>query len=1017
MNQKLAIGIDFGTTYSCSGVWINGGVVIIPNGIGERTTPSVVIFEKKNEYYVGEETLNHFPKKNSVKIFEIKRLIGKNYNEILDLLDYFPFKIEKEENGEGPVIVMTFDNEEKVKYTPEQIVCLIFKKIISNAESFLNQKVTDVVITVPADFNHTQRHAIKKAAESIRGIKVLKLINEPSAAALTSCFYQINKNDNIMMIDIKNIESVLLDPAPNLVLETPFNNFLNTNTIIENNDSSEKFFLVFDLGGGTYDVSLVEQNDTMVETISSSGNQMLGGGDFDKILIDYCLSKLDNLNLDQKIIKEDFKSMQRLKMACEQTKKFLSIKELDTIYIEDFYKEESLSIPITRENFEKLCKELFDKLIGPIDNVLKDSKIDINQIQEVILVGGSSKIPKIKNILSEKFPNTKINDTINPDEVVAYGATLFCEKLVRNDNETLKDFEYFDCTQHSYGIETENGDIEIILPRGSKYPSCVTKYFHNTYNDQITFDINVYEGEQKKCRNNKLLAKFTIEGIPKKKKGELILTVNIGIDTNQTIYVNAYVAENNIKKGIKIKNDNRFENMEVINIDDAENVINYNDINKKRVKYKNNIIDYYKSFKNTENVQEKYAIIKNYHIVIIDYLKFLEEKCFDIESEEYLSLVDKLFKSYRNIYITDIFKLFSSIDKENIETNIKLYLKKICLKNPFRLKPLLNNFENIKREISEIFYSISVYCMKILREKALNFFNLKKKNSSSISKNIYEECLNIAKSNFNEKILNLISNELKNAYEDIKEECEVNIKIISAEFFNGIDNTKKTGKLFSDDDLDYDNLCLLSFNFSQALKQIDTIKNLDENKEALETKSICLANIVKIEYTMKKRRITLENLKLKADISIEIVDKKLSKDKEYVKKNWYNEVVELRNDIQKKIDSMQIIDNNNNNSNLDAIFNEKFLCGDIEFLTFLLTNYPYKGFNGNMNFIEEYKKNKKKFLKKLIINYKKYDNASNNETSNNETPNNDDDLSQKKEIILKYINNTLNQLNNVTVGE
>ena len=1018
MEEKLALGIDFGTTYSCSGVWINGGVVIIPNSLGERTTPSVVIFDKKNEYYVGEETLNHLPKKNSVKIYEIKRILGKNYNEISDLLNYFPFKIEKEKNGEGPVIVMTFDNKEKAQYTPEQIASLIFKKIISNAESFLNQKVTDVVITVPADFNHTQRLAVKKSAESIKGINVLRLINEPSAAALTSTFYQINKNQNIIMMDVNNIENAVLDSAPHPMAETPFDNYLNTNTIDENDneESSDKFFLVFDLGGGTYDVSLVEQNDSMLETISSSGNQKLGGGDFDRALMDYCLSKLDNLKLKKDEIQKNFKSMQRLKIACEQTKKFLSMKEQDTIYIEDFYKEEALSVPITRVKFEDLCKNYFDQLLEPIDKVLKDSKIEVNQIQEVILVGGSSKIPKIKTILSKKFPKTRINDKINPDEVVAYGATLFCEKLIRNNNESLKDFDYFDCTQHSYGIETDNGDVEIILPRGSKYPSCVTKYFHNSYNNQTTFEIKVYEGENKKCKNNKFLATFTIEGIPKMKAGELICTVKIGIDTNQTVYVNAYVGEKDIKKGIKIKNDNRFENMKVISVDDVENIIDYDEINKKRVKYKNSIMDYFKNYQEAKNEVDKFTLLKNYNTAIIDYLTFLEEKCFDIESEEYLSLVDKLFKSYQNMYSPNMFKLISDKDKENIEFNIKLLLSKICLKNPFRLKPLLKNLEKIKRETSDIFYSISIYCMKILRVKALDFFNLKKKNSSSISKNIYEECLNIAKSNLDEKILNLIPNQLKNEFEEIKEECEINIKIISVEFFDGIEQTKKTGKLFSNDDLDYDNLCLLSFNFSQALKNIDMIKNLDKNKEALETKSICLANIVKIEYSMKKkRRISLENLKLKADTCIDIVDNKLSKDKKYVKKDWYNEIIQLRNNIQNEIESMQKNENNNNNNDddLDKIFNEKYLCGEEEFLTFLLTNYPYQGFDLTKDFLAEYKKNKKFYLKRLITKYKNYDN--NTIITDDGSQNNN--LSQKKEIILRYINNIINDLNRQTAGE
>ena len=275
MEEKHTIGIDFGTTYSCIGTWTNGGVVIIPNGIGERTTPSVVIFENKKKIYVGEETLNHLSKKNTIKIYEIKRLIGKKYHEIKDLIKYFPFKIEKEENGDYPIIKMTFDNGDTAEYSPESIASLIFKKLISNAEKFLNHKINDILLTVPADFSNNQRQAIKVAAESIPGIKILQIINEPSAAALAA-FFSYNKIKNCVLLDYDQNKNNDLNSAPDPIINIGINNEIKikesyldlsfiSNNIIKN-DNKKNYFLIFDLGGGTYDVSLIKINDCFLET-------------------------------------------------------------------------------------------------------------------------------------------------------------------------------------------------------------------------------------------------------------------------------------------------------------------------------------------------------------------------------------------------------------------------------------------------------------------------------------------------------------------------------------------------------------------------------------------------------------------------------------------------------------------------------------------------------------------------------------------------------------------------------
>ena len=342
-------------------------------------------------------------------------------------------------------------------------------------------------------------------------------------------------------------------------------------------------------------------------------------------------------------------------------------------------------------------------------------------------------------------------------------------------------------------------------------------------------------------------------------------------------------------------------------------------------------------------------------------------------------------------------------EKKEIEETILKYLKLISIKNPFRLKQLIVVFESIKIEISEIFYSISINCMEILEEKAKKYLDLKTKNSSSVTKNIYEECLNISKYSFRKEILlTAIDNKLKEKYKKIKEECEKKIIILSIGFINEIQNTIETGRLFSDSNLDKDNLSLLSFNINQILKLINSIENLFKDKETLEKKSICLATIVKIEFSMKSRVMSLTNLLAHAQESIDIVDNKLGD--EYEKKEWYNEIVDLRNQIQRKINMPTGGSTpQGDNEKIREVFEEKFLQGEEEFLKFLVENYPNEEFNKNYDVVGEYKKNKRKLLNNLMISYKKYDN---NFTRLNVQEKNN--LSFKKEIILEYLGNLKN---------
>ena len=1004
MESKPRLGIDFGTTYCCVGVWIEGGVSIIPNSIGERTTPSVVIFDSPNEIFVGEDTLYHILKKDSVKIYEIKRIIGKKYNQIGDLLKDFTYKIEQDDNGE-PIIRI---NQEKTYY-PEEIAHLIINKLIKNAELYLNQKVNEIVITVPSDFSDIQRNKIKKAAELNKDIKVLQLINEPSAAVLSYGFPKRFLKNMFNYFNPFNQKYTLLDYQPqkilhpmeeegeenNLDINDPFKFSVRSSFL---NQDKDKNILVFDLGGGTFDVSLIIITSYIFETKRTLGNQRLGGGDFDNKLMEFCLDEFSHKNIISKDeIKKNKKCIQMLKIACEKTKKILSIKEEDKVYIEDFYNGLTLNCSITRSKFENLCKEYFNQLIPTIKNVLiyKNKTIKIN---EIVLAGGSSKIPKVKEILRNEFPEPiKINDSISSDEVVAFGATFFSESLRRNTGEIWGDFQYLDCLQHSYGVELEDGTMDVLLKAGKKYPTEVVKYYFNAYDDQSNFEIKVYEGEKKQVNENELVGQFTLNNIPIKKKNEVCLTIIFNFDEDQILSVTASVAENGEKKCIKINKKNQDENRNAIqgNI----GLIN-NGINKQEKQLKKEIMDYTKHFKKAKSDKIKFDIIINYNKLIIEYLIFLETNYNDIESEKYFYLLDKLFKSYSYLLKTQLISFVDLNSKGNIKDTVESYLEKISKKNPFRLKNLLEHFKDIKKDNSDIYYSSSIYSMGILKKRGDDYFKKMKKNSVLIAKTFYEECVIIAKVVFsnNTIMLEQIDIGLRRNYAECIEECENKIKIISADFISVIENTKLTGNLFSNNNnLDDDHLNLFILNLKESLKILDSIEDLNENIEALESKSICLANIVQIQFQLKaKDNIKYKDLQEMYNYSKQSIDIANNLGQNCKNKNWYNEINNLNIKIKDKLE----------NSSAPPIFDIKkfddelrnLSLNDEEFLKHILTKCPFEGCEFSENMLEEYQKDKENFLKMLLNKYKKSGNEENNM------------INEKNKIIVKYLNNILNNL-------
>jgi hypothetical protein len=624
-----------------------------------------------------------------------------------------------------------------------------------------------------------------------------------------------------------------------------------------------------------------------------------------------------------------------------------------------------------------------------------------------VLVGGSSKIPKIKQILRDEFPKPiKINDSISPDEVVAFGAAFFAENLRRNTGEFWGDFQYLDCTQHSYGVELENGKMEVLLKAGDKYPTEVAKYFFNAYDNQVDFQINVYEGENEKVNENELIGHFTLKNIPIKKKNEVCLTIIFNFDEDQILSVTAFVAENGQKESIKIdKKDQKLNESQ--NIIQGNICLNNNNLkNKKEKQIKKDIMDYTKNFKKAKEDKVKFDIILNYNKLIIEYLTFLETNYNDIESEKYLYLLEKLFKSYSYLLKTQLISFVDLKLKEDIENNVKSYLKKVSKKNPFRIKYLLEHFRDIKKDNSDIYYSSLIYSMEILKNRGDDFFKKMDKNSILNAKTFYEECLLIGKACFNNNTIMLeqIDIDLKRNYDEFQDECENKIKIISADFMSVIENTKATGNLFpNNNNLDDDHLSLCILNLKESLEILDSIEELSFNKKALESKAICLANIVQIQFQLKsKDNISPQNLQEMYNYSKQSIDIAKSLGENFIKKNknWYNEINNLNTKIKDKLNNSgsapPIIDI----KQFDDELRNKSL-NDEEFLKHILINYPYKGCEFSENMLLEYRKNKENFLKMLLLKYKK--NGCTGIEGNNM-------INERNKIIIKHLNNIFNNI-------
>ena len=987
--DDIPIGIDLGTTNSCIGYWNGKEVKIIPNRIGERTTPSVVYFLNNSEEYLIGEQIQQYISTEYQKIYSVKRIIGrdfsdKNLEQEIKLLHY------NIDNVSGRPLIPIIQKGKKKLYTPENISSLIIGKLIKDAENLLMTPIKKVVISVPAYFDDAQRNATLEAAKQA-GVNVIRIINEPTAAALSYGLGQNFcpfKNESLSFSDVFRKNRKFREKKKKLFDKNSFclmsiNKEVNINNINIKESYSEKGknIMVFDLGGGTYDLAVLQLNleEKEYQVKSKYSDKYLGGDDFDNKLIEYCLNKYGLDKFRDNI--SDF-SMKRLRNACEFAKKVLSQRDEAVIQVDNFIEKRDIQVKVERELFEnEICEDLFNRLSEPFTELIEGAKLTKDDLDEIILVGGSTRMPKIKQILQNIFKCPIIED-INPDEVVAYGATIQAAMLMTiGKNKILDGVKLFDITPISLGTDVINKSkdekikslgpkMSVIIPKWTKIPIMKEKNYKTIKNNQDTMQICIYEGENDYLKDNKLLGNFKLVNLPKKPKGEVNCIVQFEINANNTLNVTAYETTQGVKNKIQVECSNKIHSgreslgsLTMSQLSEEKNRFDY-DINK-----------YIEKYKQTNDIDKKIQILQNYNEIIIRAIDDInpDENETGINGNninKYYFYVYQLFESYEELlFLNNTESKKKEID-ENILENIQKYINIFKRQNIYYIKQFVDLFKDTEQNT---FLNIFYYSIQNFNEMGQYFIDNQQKFSRYYAKLYFEEVIDLDnkyKVTNNEGlsspiIMSKIKEELKKTKVSLAEINTNAIAIINKaqdekRLIEPLMNDKNqiierwgTGYTFLKNKINADNKFLKYDEYNLILDELERISselmvlikqsNKDKQNDLMEKQCICLGNIVKIKFCFLKGQKYREYLTL-IDRCI-FFAKNCKKDDNNIK--WYQDALKLKQEIEEKMkmsDKEISLNIEQILNNLEELFKQENKMG---FINYILDNAPYKGYDKN----------------------------------------------------------------------